>query len=49
MWISDELSARSTWVAGLMLLLVPAAVTLLSIEFMGDVDGTAVRCRAGRG
>lgn len=49
MWINDELSARSTWVAGLMLLPVVAVVTLLSMKPAGEVDGTAVRCRAGRG
>jgi hypothetical protein len=31
MWIDDETSARSTWVAGLMLLLVLAVVALVSI------------------
>ena len=31
MWIEDKSSVRSTWVAGLLLLIVLAAVALLSI------------------
>jgi hypothetical protein len=31
MWVDDETAARSTWLAGLMLLAVLAAVALLSV------------------
>jgi hypothetical protein len=48
-WINDELSARSRWVAGLMLPPALGAVALLSIKPMGEVYKTAVRRRAGRG
>jgi len=47
--VDDEPSIRSTWVAGLELLFVLAAVALLPTETMGTVDETAVRCRLGRG